>query len=67
MGRKKKFHRRNEHECFVCRERFDAVRDDARFCSARCRQRSSRQTRLLDAIIGPKKKKKKSQKPRISQ
>jgi hypothetical protein len=34
-------------QCEACGNEFQAKRRDARFCSARCRQQSSRATRLV--------------------
>jgi len=58
MGRRKKVNRVNEHQCFVCSNTFEAVRDDARYCSAKCRKKISRAMALLNQI-DPKHAKKK--------
>lgn len=47
MPRSKKYNRVNEHECFVCSKTFEAVRDDARYCSVKCRQQISRAMRAI--------------------
>lgn len=45
MGRRKKFNRLHETQCRVCPTIFEAVRDDARYCSPKCRQAISRAQR----------------------
>jgi len=37
MPRKARAERYQQHECIQCEALFDAVRDDAKTCSARCR------------------------------
>ena len=55
MPRKARAQRVNEHECHACGERFNAVRHDARYCGAKCRQqmsRSMRAIRVLKSVLG---------------
>ena len=49
MPRSKRSVRHREHECHVCEKKFLAVRDDARYCSAKCRQVISRACKALNA------------------
>lgn len=42
MARRKKMNRHHQCQCRVCHVVFEAVRDDARYCSPKCRQRISR-------------------------
>jgi len=45
-----------ERECYVCGERYEAKRDDSRYCSPRCRQKISRAMRLVEAVTGKQSK-----------
>lgn len=58
MGRKARPQRVNEHECYSCSAPFDAVRNDARYCSPRCRQQMSRSMRAIAKLKASMKKKK---------
>lgn len=50
MARRKKLHRLHECQCRVCPVVFEAVRDDARYCSPKCRQAISRARRAGEKV-----------------
>lgn len=56
MPRRKKANRVNEHQCYVCSARFEAVRDDARYCGPKCRKQISRAMHAIKAATSAMKK-----------